>query len=199
MTELIKRIEEAIETGEVVLIKYHGGSKPGTIRQIAPINLIGGDRVRAQCLSSRTSKVFFIDKMEIVDSENHAVANYETTPTLEYSSLDQALGGHLAELREKGWEVKATENHISLQRPNSFFKNGKVRRWQHFFIDYEPLAFDYVWNDELEDTVEDNPRLRERPWTVGGTGLTTSSFKSLRAAADKFLNLASRMGQGTNM
>jgi len=190
MTDLTKRIEEAIEAGEVVLIKYHGGSKPGTIRQIAPVNLIGGDRVRAQCLSSRTSKVFFIDKMEIVDSGNHAAANYEATPTLEYSSLEEALGGHLAELRKKGWDVEATENHISLQRPISFFKNGKVRRRQNLSIGYEPLAFEYIWNEDQDDVVTDHTRPRERPWTLSGSGLTTSSFKSLRAAAEKFLKLA---------
>ena len=38
-------LTEAIETGEVVKIKYHGGSQPGSLRQISPISIVGDDVV----------------------------------------------------------------------------------------------------------------------------------------------------------
>jgi len=36
-----KRLTEAIETGEVIRIIYHAGSRPGTSREIAPIAVNG--------------------------------------------------------------------------------------------------------------------------------------------------------------
>jgi predicted DNA-binding transcriptional regulator YafY len=58
-------LKEAIETGEVLKVRYHGGSQPGALREIAPIS-VNGDKVRARCYSSDAVKTFVIGKVEIV-------------------------------------------------------------------------------------------------------------------------------------
>jgi predicted DNA-binding transcriptional regulator YafY len=67
MGNLEQLLITAIETGEVINIKYHGGSQPGSIRQISPIS-VNGDDVRARCLATNRVKVFKISKMEIEQS-----------------------------------------------------------------------------------------------------------------------------------
>lgn len=55
-------LKEAVETGEILKIRYHGGSQPGRLfREIAPIS-VNSDKVRA----SGTVKTFLISKVEII-------------------------------------------------------------------------------------------------------------------------------------
>ena len=61
---------EARDNGEVLKIKYHGGSQPFTLREIYPIS-ISKDKVMARCLNSNAVKTFVIDKIEICDSNDH--------------------------------------------------------------------------------------------------------------------------------
>lgn len=59
-------LQEAITTGEVLRIRYEGGSQPGAERDISPISLKEG-KVRARCYSSNAVKLFVIDKITILD------------------------------------------------------------------------------------------------------------------------------------
>jgi predicted DNA-binding transcriptional regulator YafY len=57
---------EALENGEIPIIRYHGGSQPGKLRHIDP-KTIGNDRVRAKCLNSNGIRTFLYNKIEIID------------------------------------------------------------------------------------------------------------------------------------
>ncbi|TFF20792.1 hypothetical protein E3C22_18045 [Jiella endophytica] len=61
--DVAKRLEDAMGTGELVSIRYHGGSQPGAIRDIAPL-AIEGTKLRARCYASHTVKTFSLDKIE---------------------------------------------------------------------------------------------------------------------------------------
>ena len=50
------KLAKAVDAGEIVRIVYHGGSQPGTIREIAPI-AVENNKVSALCLASEI--VFF--------------------------------------------------------------------------------------------------------------------------------------------
>ena len=60
----MRRLKESIETGETLRIIYHGGSQPGTVREIVPQS-IKGEKLRAFCIGSGASKTFIISKIEI--------------------------------------------------------------------------------------------------------------------------------------
>ena len=64
METLRKILEEAIGTGELITIIYHGGSEPGSRRMISPIK-VDDKIVRARCLTSNKVKGFSIDKIEL--------------------------------------------------------------------------------------------------------------------------------------
>lgn len=55
-------IRRAIETGEIISVKYMGGSTPGLVRRIAP-SAIDGDKVRALCCESEKEKTYLISAL----------------------------------------------------------------------------------------------------------------------------------------
>ncbi len=57
---------ESGEYGEVVHALYHGGSQPGTKREIGPLNFVGRGAVRAWCLLTGTIKTYRLESLEIV-------------------------------------------------------------------------------------------------------------------------------------
>ena len=59
--DVTKTLSRAIEAGEVLLVKYHGGSKPGETRQLSPIAFVSDDKIRAHCHASGRNKVFAIE------------------------------------------------------------------------------------------------------------------------------------------
>jgi uncharacterized protein (DUF983 family) len=62
--ELLKK---AIDTGEVIKIRYNGGSQPGTIREITPLK-IDGAYLEAFCSTQKRNRTFVISKIEVVSS-----------------------------------------------------------------------------------------------------------------------------------
>jgi hypothetical protein len=57
-------LKEACFNGEVLKIKYRGGSQPGAAREIYPLS-ISDEKVHAKCLTSNSEKAFFIDKIKM--------------------------------------------------------------------------------------------------------------------------------------
>jgi len=72
------QIQNALTAGEVIKVVYHSGSQPGTVRNIAPFD-ITGNKVRAQCFTSKALKTFLLEKIEFVGDENTEIAS-EGTP-----------------------------------------------------------------------------------------------------------------------
>lgn len=65
------KIEEimnnAINSGEIVTIKYWGGSRPGEKREIFPVRVDGF--VWAKCMKTNKIKSYYADKIEVVEDE----------------------------------------------------------------------------------------------------------------------------------
>jgi hypothetical protein len=68
MEDKIKILQDAIGTGEVVKIRYHGGSQPGTVREIVP-KKIDSEYLEAYCVSRSENRTFRIDKIKIASED----------------------------------------------------------------------------------------------------------------------------------
>ena len=60
-------LTEACVNGEVVRIIYHGGSQPGTVRAISPIE-VSKSEVRARDLAVGIAKTFKLAKIELAEA-----------------------------------------------------------------------------------------------------------------------------------
>jgi hypothetical protein len=190
------RLVEAIESGEVVKIRYHGGSQPGALREIAPISVTDG-KVRARCFESGAIKLFVVDKIQVVDPSSEGERwSQDKVQAAEYLSLSQLLEKQEQSLRGLGWHLEASldgdEQWITLHR---CFKNGKPLKGWDVALTYKKYAYDMVIDWESDDyEVEATPKItgeRQRPWSVSAKNETTRSYGSLDKAAVIFSEWAS--------
>jgi hypothetical protein len=172
-----EKIREAIGTGELINIIYHGGSEPGTARMILPIK-IEGDKVRAKCYTSNKVKSFSLEKIEFAGDE---ITDY-TGAHREPETLEEAIAPFLDELKGAGWEIELTSDSAGLF---TLFKNGKRRKSAivsiYYYISSDGYEFDEY--DEYEP-IEENA-INHRPWHVEG-----HAYKHLSKAILKFMELA---------
>jgi len=77
MESPIARLVEARKNGEVIRIAYHGGSQPGTAREISPMSISGDDLI-AHDLATDEVRTFKVAKIEVL-SDGDTVANYDAT------------------------------------------------------------------------------------------------------------------------
>jgi hypothetical protein len=82
--KLKDKLIEASKAGEIITIVYHGGSQPGTKRDISPIR-VSETEVLARCLVTEKPRTFRLSKLEIV-SEDYPSKNYD--PKAESRSAD---------------------------------------------------------------------------------------------------------------
>lgn len=124
------RLKEAIGTGELIGVIYHGGSQPGMYREISPVE-IEGDKVRAHCHASNAEKMFSIEKIEIPDSalrpDDKSIA-WNPHGARPFDSIGEVHGVHLVTLRELGWtvDIERYEDGEAIWL-RSKFKNGSLR------------------------------------------------------------------------
>jgi len=64
MKDKIAIIQKAINTGEIIKIRYNGGSRSGSVREIVPKKR-KGEHLEGFCVSSQKEKKYRIDRMEI--------------------------------------------------------------------------------------------------------------------------------------
>ena len=57
-------VRASLEEGKKVRIIYHGGSSPGSTREVIPI-FITDHIMRAECLNSGIEKTFTLDKVQL--------------------------------------------------------------------------------------------------------------------------------------
>ncbi|RLJ20780.1 hypothetical protein DJ031_04530 [bacterium endosymbiont of Escarpia laminata] len=183
----ITRLNLAIETGEVIQIIYHGGSQPGTSRQIAPMSIKNG-KVRARCYNSNAIKQFMIEKVELVNEETPPKTtnwNRDVAAIPHYKSIESLLEKTADTLTALGWHIERNLDRISL---HGRFKNGKPKKGADISLAFE----EYTWIDFVD---EDGNEFKEatgkkkRPWCVRSTE-TTKSFGSLDKAAAAFMKYA---------
>lgn len=181
MDRIEQVLSEAIDTGEVVKVKYNGGSQPGLIRELSPIT-INGDDVRARCLATNRVKTFKLSKMEISSADT--ASSYEPGKTLpEPSNLNEALEPHKESIEEQGWILVIEENEAGVYRT---FKNGKLRKTPDVFIQYHELQYEYTDSDKDGNQI-DIMKPSVRPWYVSHKRKQASSFKRLSSGIEKFL------------
>lgn len=169
---------QAVSTGEVLRIVYHGGSQPGSVREVRPIS-VTDDELFAHDLASGESKTFKLAKIEIPDPAANPPA-YEPIPVPppeEVRPIGAVFAERVGELAALGWHVEVAEDSISL---HGFFKNGKPRKSSDVSLDYEEFTYDYT------DENGDHSRKSMRPYHVRSERLVTRSFGSLSPAVALF-------------
>lgn len=184
--EILNRLLEAIETGEVLNIKYNGGSQPGALREIAPIS-ISNDKVSARCLTSNSTKTFYIEKIILSDfnsSENHISYDNDFVEIAKYEDLNSFYKSELNSLLNLGWRIENSEDSLSLHKT---FKNGRLINKSEVSLQYEEFACDFVVDAETGKINAENIRKRERPWTLRATKMTTKTYSKLDKAIEVFL------------
>ena len=112
--------EVAMETGELVTIKYHGGSSPGTVREIMPVK-IENDRVRARCYTSDAVKSFMFNKIELISKPIHQLDEADVWDGRSRGEEE------FFEIPEKAADI-CTDKHEALKSIGwmiSFYENGR--------------------------------------------------------------------------
>ena len=127
----IDRLQEAIATGEILGIVYHGGSQPGAFREIAPIAIKDG-KVQARCNASNAVKTFVIEKIEFraASPSPDDIANSWREGFLraaKFGNLSEVSAALSTQLQELGWIVGLDSDEFgeSLNLRGTFM-NGKL-------------------------------------------------------------------------
>lgn len=192
MTTVRDFLEQAIGTGEIVGIIYHGGSQPGCFRDIVPIHIANGI-VRARCYASNDVKTFALEKIELrgpVPTPEDIINSWQQAfvPSVQHSSVADVIVAHRAHLESLGWTVicESAEygDDISLCRT---FKNGKLIKTPVVRLIYSQLSWGAVAEEDGTVSMQ-NFGPRQRPWTVYSTTLPAArSYADAKKAVDLFL------------
>ena len=204
----MRRLKESIETGETLRIIYHGGSQPGTVREIVPQS-IKGEKLRAFCIGSGASKTFIISKIEIVEDNNKQeveynseIARQQINPVQHYKSIDDLLKDKREFLESLGWQVKnntekyqiadSREQYCEYLSLYSHFKNGKIRKTPDIVLSFEALTSDGINIIFSSDSINAEEVIKERvrPWGIRAKKEQTKTYGSLDKASEQFLEWA---------
>lgn len=186
---LRERIESAITSGEILEIKYYGGSNPGKPRIISPIK-IDGNNIIARCLQSNEVKTFSMEKISFSDEKESYNVSTKVIEHLNLQSFTE-LNDFLVEYRElleqRGWFVNLdTPVSLSLY---SYFKNGKPKKTADINISFEQFAEDEIYDLNTDSFIIER-RERQKPWCVRAKGETTKCYSNLANAIEAFLSFS---------
>lgn len=189
ITATTEELQEAINNGEVLTVIYHGGSQPGIPRQLAPMQLLPDGKLRARCIATNTAKIFVVSKIEVVNSADAVPVTYSVVTPVEPSSLGEAIEGPLADvlqkLRQHGWDIQKSENHVSVHRIG---KNGKPLKKSALILEYRVSSnIALEWSMEAGSVVVMNNFPHERPWKVSGDGIMPVTYGNLAKAVERFI------------
>lgn len=185
----LELLEQAKESGEVLKVRYMGGSDPGSVRLISPVNFKGA-HLWARCMASGRVKQFCLDKLELCsqDEDVSLVSQDEIIPRL--ATFSGAADFMVEDLESAGWLVSIEDQELSLYRR---FKNGKRRKHPDacFFYWDEVVVVEYAPDGDYEVFVKP----ADRPWVVECDGYRTVRFKNLGKAAVRFRDRALDMAK----
>ncbi len=191
---LTEKLLTALKTGEVLRVRYFGGSRPGAERQLRPIAIADG-KVRALCLHSGETKSFVIERMEeVLDGVPSAMAALIPVVPTTFLSVDEFVDRYRHEFESQGWVVQHEAQAVSLHRT---FKNGKLIQAPDVDLSFEAETYDAVFDGE--QVIEANRRARSRPWIVRGKKLTTKTFTEIGTAELTFLEFAKQLAPGAGI
>src|SRR4051812_48585883 len=101
------RLAACAATGEVVWIIYHGGSQPGTIREVKPLH-VAADEMQALDVGTGVAKTFVLSKVELAAGTAAAPSYDPNAASLARDSqtIREALSPKVADLEAIGWVVQ---------------------------------------------------------------------------------------------
>jgi predicted DNA-binding transcriptional regulator YafY len=76
LDQLEDDLNNAVNFGEVVKIRYHGGSQPGSVREVVPKSVSNG-KLFAICARSNAIRSFFLSKIEIIPCDSGVAIDYD--------------------------------------------------------------------------------------------------------------------------
>lgn len=177
-------LAEACDNGEVVRIIYHGGSQPGTVREISVI-AVSELEVRARDLAVGTAKIFKLAKIKLADAST-TTPSYNPTPppAVELTgTIREVFADEVAQLQSLGWHVEISDYTISVHR---FFKNGKPRKTSDIELSYAEYIIDAVI--EADGTFKEERRKSSRPYRLTSRNYAAAkAFKKMSGAVAGFL------------
>lgn len=191
--ESAETLNNAIGTGEVITIIYHGGSKPGSTREIIPLQ-INGNKVRARCYTSNAVKTFNIDKIQLCGDQETNIPTWDKVkkPQQQFYELIHALEDIQPKLVSFGWHVvpHGSEGGDSTAiMLHTCFKNGKPKKGEEISLSYNKFSHELEY-DADKDTYVDISKERVRPYTLRGKNVISSTFGKIDRAINEFMTLA---------
>ena len=158
----ISRLRTAAGTGEIIRVRYHGGTTPGAVRDLQPI-VVDDDYVKGLCLASSAFKTFRLDKIEVVSDSAQLTYDAGATLPRRFATITDLAPQIVPLISQPDRHVAVTPTSIAVHR---------LRR-----KDQKPFAY-----PDHELRLADNDR---KPWVV--LGKAGRAYGSLDRAAEAFL------------
>jgi len=180
MESLLARLAEARRNGEVLRIAYHGGSQPGSAREISPMSISGDDLI-AHDLATDEVRTFKLAKIEVIN-DGVQVVEYDATrppPAEDTTSLGETFAGAHQELERLGWHVQILPDSLSL---HGFFKNGKPRKTPIIGINYSESVVD-IFDDFDGRGLQEVRHPSKRPYYVYSPGFEQARTFAVKSKA----------------
>lgn len=176
-----QKLNDPIEDGEVLRVKYAGGSQPGAEREIAPISVKDG-RVRARCYTSKAVKLFAIDKITVLGNTVSTGQVWDGAKAAQgkYVSLAEVEAAFRPLWESQGWTVESGPDRLSL---HTIGKHGKLLKAPSIALTREETTTDWVFNLDTGD-FEGQEKPRDKPWTIAGKNFGSRAFKHLDGAVE---------------
>ena len=181
-------IRNAIAKKQRIKILYAGGRHPGTVREIAPIE-IRGEKVRARCYSSNAVKMFFIHKIKVPD-QPHLFHEWSDKP--KYKSMSDLLDQIKQDLEYLGWHVNYEKGEDTESiKLNRKFKDGVPLKTADAEISYSKYYHQSDINPFTFEVISPEPKklISDRPFYVWGKGYPSKSYKYFDKAAAYFIEI----------
>jgi hypothetical protein len=190
--DLRTRLEAAAAAGEIISVVYHRGSQPGTVREIAPMETLDGNKVRARDMATNEVKVFNIDFLEEapLNSASPYDPEYQKKRRESAPSINEAVSPYVPELQALGWHVELDETSVCLFR---FLKNGKPRKSYAARMGFEEWITDHFINEDGTEQVTTRPSKRPYSVSVVEKKQATQTFVYIDGALALFLQEARRL------
>lgn len=156
---MIKRLQSAASTGEIVKIIYHGGTQPGASREVVPFKVVD-ETLHARCCSSNTNKTFKLDKVQIYDdSANKGDVSYDASKAIS-SEIDEFIAIDV----ETANAARASICQVGMAR----YKDGKLTHEWKSYVDPEDHfdGMNISIHGITENTVKDAPNFPKVAETI---------------------------------
>jgi hypothetical protein len=177
MTDSVRDVlEAAAGTGELIRIVYHGGSQPGSVREITPLTVSETETIAMD--DSGVRKTFKLAKIEIANpAASYPAYDAALSPEPEDTRpVGVVLAAAVGELEDKGWRVEVSQDCVSLFRRFSDGTPEKNTSLQLYFTEFTCEIF-------MELDGSESQRRSALPYHVHSCrlGRTVSFQKSSRA------------------